>query len=204
MVTPCACLCLQPIGYEGFQQFMEYYLDAVLPDDLAQHLFLSFMRRPMAPASSRSHLTGKDCHVKDIAMAASQTLCAPVMHQSTDNIEPLATPTLTLTATSKDKHSTIAEKLHGLSEKIQALGHVRHDSSGGESGRSRSRAGQHARTPRSCCTHALGDLKDSFCFSWIAYVAICLSLTSCLPVATDLLHKSLVACLLPPICYISH
>jgi hypothetical protein len=120
---------LQPIDYDGFLQFMEYYLEADLPTDLSHNLFLSFMRRPIVKS------LGKDYTVKDIAMATSQTLCAPVVHQATEPPDIPMTP--------KEKHATLADKLHGLTEKIQSLGggaHSRTDSLDGGA-KARSRAG---------------------------------------------------------------
>lgn len=82
--------------------------------------------------------TGKDFHVKDVAVVASQTICAPItnltseMHYEKD---------VSSSQSSSRPHSSLAEKIHGLTEKLQhGLGHVRHDS-GGDPGR-RSRAGR--------------------------------------------------------------
>ena len=106
---------------------MATYLEAELPEDLSQHLFGSFIKKPNKPLTTPM---GKDFNVKDVAAQASQTLCAPITHQNAE------------IADKCDRHHGIAEKIHGLSEKLHGLGHVRHDSgSGGDSGR-RSRAGR--------------------------------------------------------------
>ena len=132
----------QPIGYPCFKLFMDLYLEAEIPEELCQHLFFSFMKKGQmagAPAGALPNVgtgQGKDFHVKDVAVVASQTICAPItnltseMHYEKDSSS----------QSSSRPHSSLAEKIHGLTEKLQhGLGHVRHDS-GGDPGR-RSRAG---------------------------------------------------------------
>ncbi|KAL5010595.1 hypothetical protein ScPMuIL_012900, partial [Solemya velum] len=57
----------EPMNYEGFKLFMETYLEAEVPQDLCNHLFLSFMKKPNGQGM------GKDFKVKDMAAIASQT-----------------------------------------------------------------------------------------------------------------------------------
>jgi len=110
-------LCVQPIDFDVFQLFMEIYLEAVVPDDLCKHLFLSFLKKSVGQAVSRS-MIGRDGVIKDAAAVASQMACVPVIgraaeaHQRHDS-------------GSKEKHFGITEKLHGLTEKIHSLGHIR-------------------------------------------------------------------------------
>ena len=122
-----------------------------MPEELAKHLFLSFVKKQeplQTPLAGKSAL-GKECHVKDVALGASQTVCAPVVLQAA---EP-PPDNNSSNNKDKDKHHGLAEKLHGLSEKIHSLGHIRHDSSGGDSGR-RSRAGTFTCTRmRTACHH---------------------------------------------------
>ena len=77
-------------------------------------------------------------------MSASQTVCAPVVQQATTEMQArLDAGDTTTTNDSDEKHqSSIADKLHGLSEKIQQLGHI-HQTEGGSGGDggSRSRTG---------------------------------------------------------------
>lgn len=124
-------LWFQPIGYDCFVLFMETYLDAELPEELCKHLFYSFMKKPSQVVPAPQNV-GKDLHLKDVAaVTASQTVCAPITHLGTEIL------------VEKDRHhSGLAEKLHGLTEKLSlhGLGHSRHDSGSGELGR-RSRAG---------------------------------------------------------------
>ena len=117
--------------------FMETYLDAQIPEELCKHLFLSFMKKPTSlPAQTN---VGKEFHLKDVAaVTASQTVCAPITHMGTEihHIE-------------REKHhgSGLADKLHGLTEKLTSLGHSRHDSGGGGDLGRRSRAGTHPLSP---------------------------------------------------------
>ncbi|ESO90105.1 hypothetical protein LOTGIDRAFT_164410 [Lottia gigantea] len=119
----------EPMDYEGFTLFMDAYFEAQVPEELCQHVFLSFMKKPVTPSAS-----GKDYNLKDVAVVA-QTVCAPITHQTTTGFH-----------VEKEKHHGLAEKLHGLTEKLHGLGHHssdkshRHDSTGYESGR-QSRAG---------------------------------------------------------------
>ncbi|XP_055860673.1 diacylglycerol kinase beta-like isoform X3 [Biomphalaria glabrata] len=119
----------EPIDYPGFKLFMETYLEAEIPEDLCKHLFLSFMKKAANATAVSS--SGKDFHVKDMALVASQTICAPLSTEL--HIDGKST------ADSRH-HSLLAEKLHGLTEKLHGLGHVRSDSNAGDSGK-RSRAG---------------------------------------------------------------
>ena len=111
---------------------METYLEAEPPKDLCESLFLSFMKRPteLPKPTIQTSLGKGDFNVKDCAAMASQTVCAPITHQSTEMVDK---------SHDSSKHHGIAEKLHGLTEKLHGLGHSRHDS-GGDIGR-RSRAG---------------------------------------------------------------
>ncbi|XP_067686461.1 diacylglycerol kinase beta-like isoform X1 [Haliotis asinina] len=123
----------EPIDYEGFQLFMEILMESSLTEELCKTLFLSFMKKPVPQGAN----VGKDFHIRDVAAAmASQTLCAPITHQTAD-----------IHLEKPEKHHGLAEKLHGLTEKLHGLGHhggdkghSRHDSSGTDAGR-RSRAG---------------------------------------------------------------
>lgn len=118
---------------------METYLEAEIPEDLCKHLFLSFMKKPTVGPAAALSASGKDFNVKDMAVVASQTICAPLSTELHFDSKGSSTA-------SGDKdgggrhHSILAEKLHGLTEKLHGLGHARSDSSAGEAGK-RSRAG---------------------------------------------------------------
>jgi diacylglycerol kinase (ATP) len=101
----------QPIDYEGFHLFMETYLEADIGEDLCRHLFLSFNKK--SPTALLPQGGGnKEFGVKDVAAVASQTVCAPITHQTTE-----------IHVDNKQERSGLAEKLHGITEKLHSLGH---------------------------------------------------------------------------------
>ena len=81
-------------------------------------------------------MLGKD--LKEV----TATACAAVVGDSS-----------TVSSMGRNLGGSIAEKLHGLSERIHQLGHSRHDSSGGDSGK-RSRAGTHTHAQSAHVHHA--------------------------------------------------
>ncbi|KAK2185892.1 hypothetical protein NP493_219g02005 [Ridgeia piscesae] len=131
----------EPIDYEGFKLFMDIYVEAEIPDELCKHLFLSFNKRPLVATSApTAKVTNtRDCLIKEVAVSASQTVCAPVVHQATEVHARLDSDTTD--TGSDDKHHSIADKLHGLSEKIHQLSHSRQDSQGGAGDGRTSRTG---------------------------------------------------------------
>ena len=103
---------MQPIDYEGFRLFMETYLEADIGDELCEHLFLSFNKKSPIYPNPPSQVN-KEYGVKDVAAVASQTVCAPITHQSTE---------IHVDRPEKEKGS-FAEKIHGITEKLHSLGH---------------------------------------------------------------------------------
>ena len=122
---------------------METYLEADL-EQLFKHLFLSFMRKPGSPTHPSNRAAGGATSSlgKDLSHVTT-TACVPIVgdppvdHGAGGGSSSIG----------RNLGGSIAEKLHGLSERIHNLGHSRHDST--ESGK-RSRAGRvystHTRT----------------------------------------------------------
>ena len=144
---------LQPMAYDGFRLFMETYLEASLPEELIRHLFLSFLKRPLALARP---VMGKDGLIKEVAASASHTVCAPVVQQAASELRTSGAAAAAAGGAAAggaaagggggegEKHG-IAERLQGLSEKLHSLSHGSSGGGGGggggESG-NRSRAGE--------------------------------------------------------------
>ncbi|XP_068225402.1 diacylglycerol kinase 1 isoform X4 [Palaemon carinicauda] len=118
------------IDYEGFRLFMDTYLEVDTPEELCRHLFLSFVKRPRPqPVEPKS--------IKEMAVMSSATACAPITSHNTSggSISNIATcavgDSLTGgggTGSSAGGCGSLADKLHGLTEKFSSLGHNRSDS----------------------------------------------------------------------------
>ena len=102
VVTLFFSLICQPIDYDGFREIMDYYLDsAALPVDLSQHLFLSFLKRP-ALTPSTSFGVGH---------------CVDGAGQGGPPAQGLV-PTTGSVTDSPSRLQGLAEKLHGLTERL--------------------------------------------------------------------------------------
>lgn len=132
------------IDYEGFQVFMDTYLEMETPRELVKRLFLSFVKKPV------QQTTVVDGRMLKIAAVTSTTACAPLTPH-TGSMPDLAKEIHL--ETKEDKHYSLAEKLHGLTEKFQNLGHHRGDSDS----TSRGRAGSATIHPIVTVTHNYGD-----------------------------------------------
>ena len=130
-----SCICIlklltlsfQPIDYNGFTLFMKTYLELnEVPEELCKSLFQSFMK------------TGKCCNIGNSHSTdvASQTICVPLAHSSTDLLNHVGTDR------ADRYHGLLAEKFHDLTERIHSLGH----SSGEKLYQHRKREHQHFET----------------------------------------------------------
>jgi len=89
---------------------METYLEVDIGEDLCKHLFLSFNKKA-PPPPPQAPPPGKEFGVKDVAVVASQTVCAPITHQSTE------------IHVDRQEWAGLADKIHGITEKLHSLGH---------------------------------------------------------------------------------
>lgn len=69
----------QDIDFEGFQKFLDLFLDCDTPAELSKHLFLSFLR------PYQSQITGNST-LSCMAAISSTTACAPVTSHNTRGI----------------------------------------------------------------------------------------------------------------------
>lgn len=98
----------QPIDYNGFTLFMKTYLELnEVPEELCTSLFQSFMKSGKCCNSSNNYSSD----------VASQTICVPLAHSSTDLLH------LVGTDKADRYHGLLAEKFHDLTERIHSLGH---------------------------------------------------------------------------------
>ncbi|CAL1279293.1 unnamed protein product [Larinioides sclopetarius] len=139
------------IDYEGFQLFMDSYLEIPTPRDLVTRLFLSFVKRPTA-----TQATPVDGRLLKMAAVTSTTACAPITSHTTAGGGGGSLPELAKEPPVKE-HQSLAEKLHGFTEKLtSSLGH-RCDSESN----SRGRAGSASVHPMVTVTANYNDQKSS-------------------------------------------
>jgi len=126
----------QPIDYEGFRRFMDFYLDSAdMPDDLCRHLFLSFLKRPpsVRPQSDdvgpNDDASGQAGDLTPIGGGQQQQQPGSVWD-------------------SPSRLHGLAEKLHGLTERLQQSITGNGGSSNFDLPGRRSRAGRYKRRPR--------------------------------------------------------
>ncbi|XP_022240456.1 diacylglycerol kinase 1-like isoform X1 [Limulus polyphemus] len=152
------------IDYDGFQLFLDTYLEIETPRDLVKRLFLSFVRKQ--PQQSTTTIDGR---FLKMAALTSTTACAPITsHKASGSLPELAKDGQAERkderhhakdgqAERKDeKHQSLAEKIHGLTEKLHHLGHNRSDSDS-----SRGRAGSASIYPMVTVTQNYVDQKST-------------------------------------------
>ncbi|XP_012274153.1 diacylglycerol kinase 1 isoform X1 [Orussus abietinus] len=115
------------IDYDGFRKFLDTYLEVGTPDELSRHLFLSFVRKGPRGVDGKAF--------KEMAVLSSTTACAAITSHTTSSSNVNSTGLLGGGTSESHGGSSLADKIHGLTEKLQALGHHRTDSEA--SGRAR-------------------------------------------------------------------
>ena len=104
----------QPIDYEGFQLFMGTYLEAEIPEQLCKHIFLSFLKTPSLPSKSSTSSAPGGIEQNGKDSLSTPSLLHRVRHGSGG---------VGGEGGGHESKLSLAEKLHGLTEKIQGLGH---------------------------------------------------------------------------------
>ncbi|KAK2718156.1 diacylglycerol kinase 1-like [Artemia franciscana] len=92
------------VDYTTFKLVLDTYLDIETPEELCQHVFLSFVKKPSIVQPV----------LKEMAALSSTTICAPILSEAN--------------AEGSLKFPGLSERLHGITEKLGSLGHIRSDS----------------------------------------------------------------------------
>lgn len=171
------------IDLEGFQAFMDTYLEMDTPRDLVKHLFLSFVRKPAPPRAPIA-----DGRLLKMAAVTSTTACAPITShtaaahsgslpelakQAQQGVVVVGAPPGSAAAPGQEQasrraderphlHLGFAERLHGLTEKLHS--HLRGGGAGGGGGEgadARARAASASIHPMVTVTQNYGDSTDS-------------------------------------------
>ncbi|XP_014468205.1 PREDICTED: diacylglycerol kinase 1 isoform X2 [Dinoponera quadriceps] len=143
------------IDYEGFRKFLNTYLEIDTPDELCRHLFLSFVRKSPRVDSKA---------FKEMAVLSSTTACAAITSHTTSssNVNSTGIPVAGIAAESHSSGSSLADKIHGITEKLQALSHHRTES---EVSKTRTEMRHLVRKQSTMDVHAVKvSLKDIVCY----------------------------------------
>ncbi|XP_047343606.1 diacylglycerol kinase 1 isoform X3 [Vespa velutina] len=145
------------IDYEGFRKFLDTYLEVATPDELSRHLFLSFIKKDSRGVDGKAF--------KEMAVLSSTTACAAITSHTTSSSNVNSTG-LSGGGACTDSHvgsSSLVDKIHGLTEKLQALGHHRTESEA--SSRTRTEMRHLVRKQSTIDVHSVKvSLKDIVCY----------------------------------------
>ncbi|XP_025161413.1 diacylglycerol kinase 1 isoform X2 [Harpegnathos saltator] len=145
------------IDYEGFRKFLNSYLEIDTPDDLCRHLFLSFVRKSSRGVDSKAF--------KEMAALSSTTACAAITSHTTSSSNVNSTGGAAAAAAAESYSgggSSLADKIHGITEKLQALSHHRSES---EASRTRAEMRHLVRKQSTIDVHSVKvSLKDIVCY----------------------------------------
>ncbi|XP_061400276.1 diacylglycerol kinase 1-like, partial [Musca vetustissima] len=116
------------IDYDGFRRFLDAFLDCETPTELAQHLFVSFLKANV----NNIHLQGRT--LNQMAAISSTAACAPVTAHtkgSIPNISSIVEIGTSATPPATETRTSFVDKLHhGITDKLHSLsGHLTHDAS---------------------------------------------------------------------------
>ncbi|KYN07619.1 Diacylglycerol kinase 1, partial [Cyphomyrmex costatus] len=115
------------IDYEGFRKFLNSYLEIDTPEELCRHLFLSFVRKGSRGVDGKAFKC-YDAVLQEMAVLSSTTACAAITSHTTSSSNVNSTGVPGGTSTEGHVGSSLADKIHGITEKLQALGHHRTES----------------------------------------------------------------------------
>ncbi|XP_058122094.1 diacylglycerol kinase 1 isoform X2 [Anopheles coustani] len=126
------------IDYEGFRKFLDSFLDCETPEDLSKHLFISFVKPALCQAQAQ-HSHGKA--LCQMAAISSNAACAPVTSHNRGSIPNLNSivDIPTPQPSQESQRNSFVERIHGLTDKLQSLGHLGLDG-GNDGGKGKSGA----------------------------------------------------------------
>ncbi|XP_053666770.1 diacylglycerol kinase 1 [Anopheles marshallii] len=121
------------IDYDGFRKFLDSFLDCETPEDLSKHLFISFLQPALYQAQQQQHSHGKA--LSQMAAISSNAACAPVTSHNRGSIPNLnsVVDIPTPQPSQESQRNSFVERIHGLTDKLQSLGHLGLDSGGDSS-----------------------------------------------------------------------
>uniref|UniRef100_A0AAG5DCE3 Diacylglycerol kinase n=1 Tax=Anopheles atroparvus TaxID=41427 RepID=A0AAG5DCE3_ANOAO len=111
------------IDYDGFRKFLDSFLDCETPEDLSKHLFISFVKPALCQAQG-PHSHGKA--LCQMAAISSNAACAPVTSHNRGSIPNLNSivDIPTPQPSQESQRNSFVERIHGLTDKLQSLGHL--------------------------------------------------------------------------------
>uniref|UniRef100_A0A182T434 Diacylglycerol kinase type I N-terminal domain-containing protein n=1 Tax=Anopheles maculatus TaxID=74869 RepID=A0A182T434_9DIPT len=139
------------IDYDGFRKFLDSFLDCETPEDLSKHLFISFLQPALYQAQQQQHSHGKA--LSQMAAISSNAACAPVTSHNRGSIPNLNSivDIPTPQPSQESQRNSFVERIHGLTDKLQSLGHLGLDGGGGDSS-NKGKCGTYLRKFSALCT----------------------------------------------------
>ncbi|XP_052859614.1 diacylglycerol kinase 1 [Anopheles cruzii] len=124
------------IDFEGFRRFLDSFLDCETPEELSKHLFISFLKPAIYQAQQQQHSHGKA--LCQMAAISSNAACAPVTSHNRGSIPNLNSivDIPTPQPSQESQRNSFVERIQGLTDKLQSLGHLGHEPSDGGKGKS--------------------------------------------------------------------
>uniref|UniRef100_A0A2M4BAA9 Diacylglycerol kinase n=3 Tax=Anopheles marajoara TaxID=58244 RepID=A0A2M4BAA9_9DIPT len=134
------------IDFEGFRKFLDSFLDCETPEELSKHLFISFLKPAIYQAQQQQHSHGKA--LSQMAAISSNAACAPVTSHNRGSIPNLNSivDIPTPQPSQESQRNSFVERIQGLTDKLQSLGHLGHDSNDG----GKSKSGNCQPCPKPC------------------------------------------------------
>ncbi|XP_050092033.1 diacylglycerol kinase 1 isoform X2 [Anopheles aquasalis] len=134
------------IDFEGFRKFLDSFLDCETPEELSKHLFISFLKPAIYQAQQQQHSHGKA--LSQMAAISSNAACAPVTSHNRGSIPNLNSivDIPTPQPSQESQRNSFVERIQGLTDKLQSLGHLGHESNDG----GKSKSGNCQPCPKPC------------------------------------------------------